>query len=90
MQMMDIKREHQINFWYFIVAFLGIIMLQRLLIQPTHIKTIPYSEFQTLLQQQKVTDLVVGPTTITGTYKEPPDATIKNFSTDRVDPTLAQ
>jgi len=87
---MEFKREHQIHFWYIIAAFLAIIALQGLLIQPTHIKTIPYSEFQTLLQQKKITDLVVGATTITGTYKESPAAGIEHFSTVRVDPTLAQ
>jgi cell division protease FtsH len=68
---MEIKREHQINFWYIIAAFLGIILIQNLLYQPSHIKTIPYSEFEHLVDQGKVNDLVVGPDQITGTYKAP-------------------
>lgn len=68
---MEIKREHQINFLYIIVAFAVILLIQNFLFQPTHIKTIPYSEFQQLVDQGKVTDLVVGPDQITGTYKEP-------------------
>ena len=68
---MEIKREHQINFLYVIAAFAAILLIQNLLFQPSHIKTIPYSEFQQLVDQGKVTDLVIGPGQITGTYKEP-------------------
>jgi cell division protease FtsH len=44
-------------------------LVQDLIYRPTHIKTIPYSEFEQLAEQEKVTDVVVGSTTITGTYK---------------------
>lgn len=82
------KREHQINLLYIVAAFVGVLLIQSLLVQPNHIKTIPYSEYQKLIQDKKVTDLVVGPTQITGTYKKP-EGTVEHFSTDRVDPTLA-
>src|SRR4030088_2314070 len=85
---MDIKREHHINFWYVILAFIAILFIQDLLLQSSGVKTIPYSEFQTLLQQQQVTDVVVGPTTITGKYKNAPDAGTPRFSTLRVDAAL--
>jgi len=52
---MDIKREHHINFWYVILAFIAILFIQDLLVQSAGVKTIPYSEFQTLLQQQQLT-----------------------------------
>lgn len=68
---MEIKREHQINFLYIVAVFVAIMLIQNFLFQPTHIKTIPYSEFQQLIDQGKVTDLVVGPDQITGAYKEP-------------------
>ena len=83
------KREHIVNFAYIVAAFLGVVMIQSLLVQPNHMRTIPYSEYQKLVQDGKVTDLVVGPTQITGTYKQP-DGDIQHFATDRVDPTLAQ
>jgi cell division protease FtsH len=86
--MMEIKREHHINFWYIIVAFFAILFIQDFLIRAATVKVIPYSEFQTLLQQQKVTDLVVGQTTITGKYKDPADAKVPTFSTTRVDAAL--
>jgi FtsH Extracellular len=54
---LQIKREHQINFWYIIAAFMAVLLIQNLLLQQTHTKTIPYSEFQQLVDQGKVTDL---------------------------------
>lgn len=95
---MEIKREHQINFWYIIAAFVAVLLIQSLLFQPTHVKEIPYSEFQKLADEGKVGDLVVGPTTITGTLKdtktaEPQDvkpAEPQHFSTNRVEPALAE
>ena len=68
--------------------FCGILFIQDLLISQGAVKTIPYSEFQTLLQQQKLTDIVVGPTTITGKYKQPENADVPRFSTVRVDTAL--
>jgi cell division protease FtsH len=87
---MEIKREHHINFWYAIAAFLGVLGIQSLLFQPTHVKAIPYSEFQQLVDQEKVTDLVIGATQITGTFKEPEDKNIPQFTTNRVEPGLAE
>ncbi|MBO0738517.1 MAG: ATP-dependent metallopeptidase FtsH/Yme1/Tma family protein, partial [Alphaproteobacteria bacterium] len=87
---MEIKPEHQINFWYIIAAVLAVILLQDLLFQPAHVKTIPYSEFQQLAAEGKVTDIVVGQTQITGTFKEPADKGVPHFATNRVDPALAE
>jgi cell division protease FtsH len=87
---MEIKREHQINFVYVIFAFLGLLLIQDVLFQPTHTKAIPYSEFQQLVDQGKVTDLVVGTDQITGTYKAPVDKNVPHFVTNRVDPGLVQ
>jgi cell division protease FtsH len=87
---MDIKREHQINFWYLIAAIIAVLLIQDLLLQQTHTKTIPYSEFQELVDQGKVTDLVVGPSQITGSFKEPADPSVPHFATNRVDSALAE
>jgi cell division protease FtsH len=87
---LQIKREHQINFWYIIAAFVAVVLIQDLLLQPTHVRTIPYSEFLKLVDQGKVGDLVVGPSEITGTYSEPADKNVPHFATNRVDPALAQ
>ena len=86
---MEVKREHKINIVYVVAAFLALMLIQDYLHSPAHLKTIPYSEFQTLVQQGKVTDVVVGTSQITGTYKQPADGS-EHFSTNRVDPALAQ
>jgi len=85
---MDIKREHHINFWYVIAAFIAILAIQDLLLRAASVNVIPYSEFQSLLQDKKLTDIVVGPTTITGKYKDPSSAKVPNFTTTRVDTSL--
>ncbi|HHX4058152.1 TPA: ATP-dependent zinc metalloprotease FtsH [Burkholderia contaminans] len=87
---MEFKREHQINLLYVLAAMIGVLIIQSLVSQPDHIKTIPYSEFQQLVSQGKVTDLVVGPTQITGAYKGAAKDAPQHFSTLRVDPAFAQ
>ncbi len=86
---MDIKREHHINFWYVIAAFMVIVFLQDMFVRSVSVKEIPYSEFQSLLAQKKLADLVVGPTTIAGTLLEPGEGGQKRFTTLRVDPAMA-
>ena len=87
---MDIKREHKINFLYVIAAFFAILLIQDYFYSQDHFKTIPYSEFQTLVEQGKLTDVVVGQTQITGAYKEPVNGVVQHFSTNRVEPALAE
>ncbi|GIK49832.1 MAG: ATP-dependent zinc metalloprotease FtsH [Alphaproteobacteria bacterium] len=86
---MEIKREHLINFWYVILAFLAVLAIQDFLSRGDHVETIPYSEFQRLSEEGKLTDMVVGPTRITGAYVEAQEGRPEHFSTIRVDPGLA-
>ncbi len=86
---MQIKREHHINFWFLILALLGVLALQSLAFIPKTTKTIPYSEFQHLLDDGQVTDLVVGENQISGTFKDPGPNEPKFFSTYRVPADLA-
>ncbi len=87
---MEIKREHQITFWYIIAAIVGVVLIQDFFAQQNHIETIPYSEFQQLADQEKLSDLVVGPTRITGTFTEIVEGKARHFSTIRVEPVLAR
>ena len=99
---MEIKREYHINFWYIIAAFLAVMLIQNLINGPQHLRTISYSEFQKLVDEGKVTDLVIGPGQISGTYKVSPDQASpsagsaktsetqpQHFVTERVPPDLA-
>jgi cell division protease FtsH len=85
----EIKREHQINFWYIIAATLLVLGLQEFLLLRTQIKVIAYSDFQELVQAGKVADLVVGSGEISGTFKSPADKDVPRFVTYRVDPAMA-
>src|SRR6201995_2143880 len=86
---MEIKREHHINFWYVIAALIAIMLIQDFLIQTTQTKTIPYSEFQQLVDQGAVSDVVVGQTSIPGTLKDAKPSEPQRFSTYRVPPEIA-
>lgn len=52
-------------------------------------QSIPYSQFQTLLQKNEVSDLTIGQNTISGTLKHPAQGQPAQFTTNRVDPDLA-
>src|SRR5271169_773939 len=83
------ERKHQFVTWYIFAAFLGVMLIQYLWLQYTQVETIPYSQFEQLLDENKISEVLVGSETIQGTLKEPfPDGR-KLFSTTRVDPELA-
>jgi len=65
------KRVFKFDIMYFIAVFFAVLLIRDLLVGQGHIKVIPYSEFQGLIEKDGVTDLVVGPTEITGAYKPP-------------------
>jgi cell division protease FtsH len=85
---MEIKREHHINFWYILGAMIAVMLIQDFLVQRTLTKTIPYSEFEQLVDQGQVSDLVVGQNAITGTLKDARANEPQRFSTYRVPPEL--
>ena len=86
---MQMKREHHIHFWYFVLAFLAVLAIEQFLGQPTQTETVPYSQFLSLVQKHEVKDLVVGANQITGLYVTPAKNGPTQFETDRVDPALA-
>jgi cell division protease FtsH len=86
---MQIKREHHINFWYVIAALVAVMVIQDFVLEATQTKTVPYSEFEQLVDQGAVSDLVVGPNRITGMLKDAKSNEPSRFSTYRVPPDLA-
>lgn len=84
------NREQQINILYFVAAVFGVLLIGDLLGKQQHVKAIPYSEFQVLLEKGEVKDLVVGDKQIRGTFANPGEAKVQHFTTLRVDPALAQ
>lgn len=84
------KRVFKFDILYFIAVFFAVLLIRDLLVGQNHVKVIPYSEFQSLIEKDGVTDLVVGPTQITGAFKQPVDKDApQHFSTVRVDPQIA-
>src|SRR5215471_5042935 len=47
------ERKHQFATWYFFAAFLGLMLIQYLWFQYRQVETIPYSQFEQLLQENK-------------------------------------
>ncbi|MCW5751124.1 MAG: ATP-dependent zinc metalloprotease FtsH [Alphaproteobacteria bacterium] len=82
-------RKNHINFWYFLIAFLAIVLLRDLWAQWAEVEPIPYSEFQTLLRDGQIERIAIGADQITGTLKRPTAAGRSQFVTTRVEPGLA-
>ncbi len=83
------ERKHQFATWYIFAAFLGVMLIQYLWVQYSQTETIPYSQFEQLVDENKISEVLVGSDTIQGTLKEPfPDGR-KLFNTTRVEPDLA-
>jgi cell division protease FtsH len=83
------ERKQQFVTWYIFAAFLGVMLIQFLLERYGQVETIPYSQFETLVAENKIAEVVVGRETIEGTLKQSfPDGR-KKFYTVRVDPQIA-
>ena len=83
------KKDQQFNIAYFIFAALLVLIIQNVLVSYQAIERIPYSEFLTLVESDKVTGVVIKETTVTGTLKEPINGHTK-FITEKVEPELAK
>jgi cell division protease FtsH len=82
------KKLH-INFWYVTGAILLMLWIQSLYVATTKSTPIPYSRFQTLLNEDKVAEIGITQNSIRGTLKEGQPDGLKDFVTTRVEPELA-
>ena len=64
-------------------------LFQYLWLQYSQVESIPYSQFEQLLNDNKISEVLVGSDSIQGTLTEPLPDGRKLFSTTRVDPELA-
>ena len=86
-----VKKEHHFQFFYILAAFLGLMMVQDYLrTEAGSVQTLPYSQFQDMLQAGKLDNLVVSDTRIAGSIKAAEKGKPDRFTTNRVDPALAQ
>jgi cell division protease FtsH len=83
------KKTH-INFWYVIAAVLAVLFIQNLYLQSTKLTPIPYSRFNTFLNEDKVAEIAITQNHIRGTLKQAEQDGVKDFVTTRVDQELSQ
>ncbi len=81
-------RKTQINLWYIIAAFMAFSLLQGFYQASKQYTVIPYSRFQTLLDENKIEKVWVAQNDIQGILKEPEKDGVKQFITTRVSPDL--
>jgi len=77
------------NMIYIFVALLGVLLLQNVLVRYQGVATIPYSDFQKLLRENKVAEVVISANEIRGQLKEPLAGGQRKFLTTRVETDLA-
>ncbi len=82
------NRGTQINIWYILLAVMGVVLIRDLWVQSQTIEAIPYSQFETYLDDGLVQNVVIGSTTINGTFTEPQEGKT-GFVTTPVAPDLA-
>lgn len=83
------NRKTQFNIWYWIVAFVGLMIFQYVYTATQHVAQIPYSQFETLLRDGQIADVQVSDRFIQGRFKQPQDGK-PLFITTRVEPNLAR
>jgi cell division protease FtsH len=77
------------NLAYVLLAALGVLVVQDWWIRSQAVATIPYSQFQRLVREDRIARVVVSDNQIQGEYREPVDGK-KRFVTTRVEQDLAK
>ena len=54
------ERKHHFAVWYVFAAFLGVMLIQYVWLVYTQVETIPYSQFEQLLNENKISEVLVG------------------------------
>ena len=83
-------RKRQITIWYIVAAMIGVLIVQAFWANYTKVATIPYSQFEMLLNGDKIAKVTVSQNAVHGTLKEALKDGKKEFYTTRVDPELAK
>jgi cell division protease FtsH len=87
-RMMDKKTKF--NVWYIFIAVWGVFLLHALWVQSVQIEQIPYSQFQTYLNEGRIAEIRVSQNYLEGTLKNPQEGHPKKFLTVRVEQGLAE
>ncbi|UVO33693.1 ATP-dependent zinc metalloprotease FtsH [Bradyrhizobium arachidis] len=90
MESEQISRKQTIAMALIFAGGMLLVVLQFMFTAYNSIETIPYSQFEQLLAQDKLVEVTVGPDTIQGKLKEPLSSGKSAFVTARVDLALAE
>jgi cell division protease FtsH len=90
MRLPRLDPKARIHFGYWLVAMLVLLWLQSLWQGAAQVQTVPYSEFETALQQGRFSQVQLGEQTITGTLRQPAPKGPTKLVALRVDPQVAQ
>jgi cell division protease FtsH len=82
-------RNQNLIIWYIFAALTAMLLVQWAWTSYREVDRIPYSEFEQLLANGKISEVTVGEDVIQGTLKEPLPSGKKQFITARVDQALA-
>lgn len=63
----------QFNLWYWVAAFIGLMVFQTIFSTATQVAQIPYSEFETHLEAGRVAEVQVSDNYVQGTFRQPLD-----------------
>lgn len=83
-------RKRDFATWYVFSAVMGLLLLQWAWAHYSQIETIPFSQFEQLVSQNKVAEVAVGQDAIRGTLREALVSGRTAFVTTRVDADLAE
>ncbi len=84
------SRKHTVAMGIIFMAGIAIVLLQWLATTYNTIETVPFSQFEQLVAQGNVTEVIVGQDTIQGKLKDKLASGKSAFVTARVDPVLAE
>jgi cell division protease FtsH len=85
----NISKQTRFHIGYWVAAVLGLLALQYFYVTPQKVASIPYSQFEQLLRDGKVSEVGVSDHYLQGKLKEPLPDGKSEFATTRVDPRFA-
>ncbi len=82
------EKHHKVSIWYVVLGIWVVLIVHNLLVSAFAIKTIPYSEFLTLLKENKIIEVAIRANQIQGKMNDAASGAAKEimFRTVRVDP----
>lgn len=84
------NKKTKFNIWYVFIAVWGVLLLHNLWIQSLQIEQIPYSQFETYLNEGRIAEVQIGQDYIQGKLKDPGEGQPQQFITVRVESELAE